>query len=296
VWDVECIPRAILIARAISPRHNSRLLVPRVLVGGGYSVQAADVRALVKEDIAYLTKAVTKRQSYLTREVSPHTKRRRLNEMVERRFRVYPSPILEAIEAVTEAIAQVAPGRATNIYDEAARMFSPALWHELLDTIPDDRLTHLLSISFDVLPAFLFLVRLTIASMTEDTPENVRSMIASLPPLVVPLQGRIQLDTLRSITGDETVKACQLMASIYLPLTMGGVIATSLGTTATQPIVDAFTHIVNALGSVPPDMEAFIQTDTVNALFNPVIAQMKVLINTMPPEQRARLIGQEIPS
>src|SRR2546421_11061277 len=112
--------------------------------------------------------------------------------MVERRFREYPSPILGAIEAVTEAIAQVAPARATNIYDEAARIFSPALWYELLDTIPDGRLTHLLSISFNVLPACLFLARWTVASMTDATSEDVRAMIASLPPLVVPLQGRVQ--------------------------------------------------------------------------------------------------------
>lgn len=279
-WQADSLPRAILVARAVTPGHDSRLRVSRVLVGGGYSVPPSDLRSLLLEDIARLVTAISKRQTYLKRDLLPSTKRRRLNEMIDRRLSGYPSPIVEAVEAVCEALMQVAPERATNIFDEAARCFSPALWSDLLNEVADDRLSQILSISFQMLPLALLVIGSTLTQLAHTASAETRRVIGTLPPLIVPLQGRILTDSLLDMGRDETVIVCQLMAGLYLPSTLAGIIATTMGTQATQPVVIAMSQVMDSLGIFPPDIEAVMSIAPANATFNSLVKRVQTLMGS----------------
>lgn len=107
LWEAECLPRAVLIGRALAIGNRSFKYAAKVLAETGYAPVASRLRTVLLDCLAAYKQLMTVRQTYLTENYPRAEKRKRLTKHMRRKMPDMPDLVFEPLTACIGALLGV---------------------------------------------------------------------------------------------------------------------------------------------------------------------------------------------
>jgi len=117
LWEAECLPRVLLIARALAVGAPSFQRAARFLAEAGYAPAPSRLRMTLLDCLAAYKQLMTKRQTYLTGDHPQAEKRKRLTKHMRRKMAEMPDSAFQPFTMYIGALLGVIPANDPSVPD-----------------------------------------------------------------------------------------------------------------------------------------------------------------------------------
>ena len=138
LWEAECLPRAVLIGRALADGSRSFQHAAKILAETGYAPAASRLRTVLLDCLAAYEQLMTIRQTYLTENYPQAEKRKRLTKHMRRKMPDMPDSVFDPFTACIGALLGVIPpddSHAPDSVKQLQQFFSFPALQQRLETI-----------------------------------------------------------------------------------------------------------------------------------------------------------------
>lgn len=272
LWEAECLPRVMLIARALTTGDRSFQHAAMVLAGTGYTPTVSCLRIVLLDRLASYKQPMTKRQTYLTENHPQAEKRKRLKNHMRRKMVAMPDSAFQPFVACIGALFGVITPDDPHVSDELKwlqQFFSFPALQQRLETIDDSTLLGNFEEAGRLIPTFVPMVlagfNLLLLPLLKEQLRN-----AGLDTSIVPnsinleiIQEMIQIEAKRTLTSHPLIWELRFMLAIFLMAmpTENIVFLTQLS----GMFRDILSQILNHMGISPEPMVSLLSADTPSA-------------------------------
>ena len=225
LWEAECLPRAVLIARALATGNRSFQHAATILAGAGYAPSALRLRMVLLDRLAAYKQPMVKRQTYLVENHSLAEKHRRLTNHLRRRMVDLPDSAFQPLTVYIGALFGVIAPDNPHVTEEIRRFqqfFSIPALQQRLETIDDPVLLEKYEEAGRAIPSLIPLVAVSINSLLlplfRQQLQHAGLDTSTLPTSIdlETLLETTQLEAGRTLTSNPMIGGFRLYLAIFL--------------------------------------------------------------------------------
>ena len=225
LWKAECLPRAVLIGRALADGSRSFQHAAKVLAQAGYAPAIPHLRLVLLDCLAACKQSMITRQTYLTQNHPQAEKRKRLKKHMRRKMPDMPDEVFEPFTACIGALFGVISPDDLKVPDEMRelqRFISFPVLQQRLEMIDSSVLLEKYEEAGRMIPVFAPIVvgmfNWLLLPLLRQQLQKEGNTTLTLPTSIDPevILGTIQLEAGRTITSNPAIGYLRLALAVFL--------------------------------------------------------------------------------